>query len=237
MKLNPEKLFNILIKQFGDQNWWPIDFEYHKKNNSDPRFEIMAGVLLTQNTSWLNVEKSLLKLKIANLLDIKKILKIKIEDLQDEIRASGYFKQKAKRLTNLSLHIQEKYNGNLDVFFNRNLHTIRNELLSINGIGQETADSILLYAGNLPVFVVDKYTKRICERLAICEKISYEKIQNYFEHELSKKYSKDELSKVYNEFHALIVLFAKNHCRKKPICKTCIIKKNCKFKIHHDNKL
>lgn len=237
MTLKPDTLYKQLIKRFDNPNWWPIDIEYHKKNHTDPRFEIIVGSILTQNTAWSNVEKALLNLKLKNILDIKNISKIKIENLQNMIRSSGFYKQKTIRLKNLASYLQDKYNGNLDVFFNRELYTIRDELLSINGIGQETADSILLYAGNLPIFVVDKYTKSICERLAICENISYEKIQNYFEHELSKKYSKDELSKVYNEFHALIVIFAKNHCKKKPICKTCVIKKHCKFKIHHDNKL
>ena len=129
------------------------------------------------------------------------------------------------RLKNLASYLYEKYNGDLDYFFNRNLYTIRNELLSLNGIGPETADSILLYAGNKPIFVVDNYTKRICKRLDICENKSYDYIQKYFEKELSKKHSQHELSKVYNEFHALIVVFAKKYCKKNPNCENCIIKK------------
>ncbi len=145
------------------------------------------------------------------------------------IKPSGFFKQKTMRLKNLTSYLNEKYKGDLDIFFDRNLYTIRAELLSLNGIGPETADSILLYAGNKPIFVVDKYTKRICKRLDICKNISYNKIQKYFENDLSKNYSKEKLLNVYNEFHALIVIFAKNFCKKNPNCKNCIIKKNCKF--------
>jgi endonuclease-3 related protein len=237
MTLNPNNLYKILLNRFDNPNWWPIDIDYHKKNHTDPRFEIIVGTILTQNTSWSNVEKALLNLKLKKNLDIKNIPKIKNEKLQNMIKPSGFFKQKTIRLKKIALYINEKYNGNLDDFFNRNLYTIRDELLSINGIGEETADSILLYAGNLPIFVVDKYTKRICERLYICETISYKNIQEYFENELSKKYSQDKLSKVYNEFHALIVIFAKEYCKKNPKCKNCIIKKNCNFNLHHDSKL
>lgn len=229
MKLTPEKLFNILIKKFGNQNWWPIDLKYHLKNNTDPRFEIIVGALLTQNTAWLNVEKTLLELKKSNLLEVKKIKNLKIEDLQKRIKSTGFFKQKAKRLTNLSLYLQEKYNGDLDKFFDRDLNEIRDELLSLNGIGPETADSILLYAGNKPSFVVDSYTKRICNRIPIKTIISYNLIKKYFEKNLKRIYKKDEIVKVYKEYHALIVLLCKKFCKKKPKCEICIINKYCDF--------
>ncbi len=229
MSLNPEKLYNILIQEFGNQNWWPINLKYHITNNSDPRFEVIVGALLTQNTAWLNVEKSLLELKKANLLDVKKISNIKINDLQERVKSSGFFKQKAKRLTNLSLYLQEKYNGDLDKFFDRDLNEIRDELLSLNGIGPETADSILLYAGNKPSFVVDSYTKRICNRIPFKTIISYNLIKKYFEKYLKRIYKKDDILKVYKEYHALIVLLCKKFCKKKPKCEICIINKYCDF--------
>jgi len=102
---------------------------------------------------------------------------------------------------------------------------------SNSGIGKETADSIILYAGNLPIFVVDSYTKRICKRLSICKNNSYDEIQDYFQYELSKKYSKHELTKIYNELHALIVILAKNYCKKKPECKKCVINKSLNIRI------
>jgi endonuclease-3 related protein len=230
MNFNLEKLYNILIKKFGNQNWWPIDQEYHIKNNSDPRFEIIVGALLTQNTSWLNVEKSLLELKKANILDLKNILNIKIEDLESKIKSSGFFKQKAKRLKNLFLYLQEKYNGDFDIFFDRDLYIIRDELLSLEGIGSETADSILLYAGNKPSFVVDSYTKRICNRIPLITIISYDEIKKYFENNLKRIYQKDDLVKVYKEYHALIVLLCKKYCKKNPECDRCVINEYCNYK-------
>jgi endonuclease-3 related protein len=162
------------------------------------------------------------------MLDIKKISEINIKTLQKMVKPSGFFKQKAKRLKNLASYLQSNYNGNLDKFFDRNLQEIRNELLSLNGIGPETADSILLYAGNLQIFVVDAYTKRICKRIPIDVNISYEEIQDYFQTELAKTYKKNELTKIYNELHALIVILAKTYCKKKPDCDNCPIEKHCK---------
>jgi endonuclease-3 related protein len=229
MKINPNILYKILIKKFGNQNWWPINRNYHLKNKSDPRFEIIIGTILTQNTAWLNVEKSLLLLKKANILDLKKIINTNIEDFQEKIKSSGFYKQKAKRIKNLSHQLQEKYNGDLDNFFDRDLYIIRNELLSFEGIGLETADSILLYAGNKPTFVIDSYTKRICNRIPVKTIISYDSIKKYFENNLKKIYKKDDLIKVYKEYHALIVLLCKKYCKKKPECEKCIIKNICAF--------
>jgi len=230
MKLNPYSLYKTLLERFGDLDWWPIDRGYHEKNGSDPRFEIVVGAILTQNTAWSNVEKALANLKSKNILDIKKLVDIDIVNLQNMIKPSGFFNQKAKRLKNLALYLHNNYHDNLGTFFNRELYAIREELLSLSGIGTETADSILLYAGNLPIFVVDAYTKRICERLPLYTNISYNEIQYYFEEELSQIYSKEELTQVYNELHALIVILAKNHCKKKPECSTCPLKKHCMFK-------
>ena len=186
--LNPSNLFKILYSRFGNLNWWPIDKNYHKKNTSDPRFEIIIGTILTQNTNWSNVQKALENLKSKKLLDIKKISNFHVEDIQEIIRPAGFFKQKAKRLKNIAYYINLNYKNDLDYFFNRNLFEIRNELLSMDGIGPETADSILLYAGNFPIFVVDSYTKRICKRIPITNIFTYDNIQkwlSYVIHEFS----------------------------------------------------
>lgn len=225
----PYELYQQLIKQFGKQNWWPIDKEYHEKNKTDPRFEIIIGAILTQNTAWSNVEKALSNLKTKKIMDIKKISEIPIETIAELIRPSGYYNQKAVRLKNIAEHLKQKYEADLDQFFNRELQLIRQELLSLNGIGSETADSILLYAGSLPIFVVDAYTKRICQRIPLKTEISYDKIQEYFQKEISKKNSEEELTQIYNELHALIVVFAKKFCKKKPNCTQCIIQKHCNF--------
>jgi endonuclease-3 related protein len=209
-----------------------MDKNYHEKHGSDPRFEIMVGAILTQNTAWSNVEKALISLKSKNTLDIKKISEIDIKILQNMIKSSGFFNQKAKRLKSLALHLHGHYHDNLSYFFDRDVDNIREGLLSLNGIGPETADSILLYAGSLPVFVVDAYTKRICKRLPLETNVSYDEIRQYFERELGKKYSKEKLTQIYNELHALIVVLGKNYCKKKPECNKCPLKRYCEFKKH-----
>ena len=230
MKLTPQILYQTLLENFGKQNWWPIDKSYHEKNNSDPRFETIIGAILTQNTAWLNVEKALHNLKSENLMDIKKISDIDIKLLQKMIKPSGFFNQKAKRLKNIASYLHKNYQDDLDCFFSRNLYEIREELLSLYGIGPETADSILLYAGGMPIFVVDSYTKRICKRLPLDTNISYDEIQEYFERNICKEHSKKEIAQIYNELHALIVRLAKNYCKKKPECSQCPLQKNCMFK-------
>ncbi|UCH72119.1 MAG: endonuclease [Thermoplasmatales archaeon] len=235
MKLTPNILYEILLEEFGKANWWPIDKKYHKKNDSDPRFEIILGAILTQNTSWSNVEKALKNLKSKNMLSMKKILNVEITNLQSMIRPSGFFKQKANRIKILTSYIYNKYNGNLDYFFNGKIRNIREELLSLKGIGPETADSIMLYAGNLTIFVVDAYTKRICERLPLDTNISYNEIQEYFEIQLGKNYREKDLMKIYGELHALIVTLAKAYCKKKPNCIECPFKNTCAFKKNYFN--
>ena len=207
-----------------------MDKKYHEKNSTDPRFEVIVGAILTQNTAWSNVEKAHTNLKSKNMLDIKKIREIDIKSLQQMIKPSGFFNQKAERLKNISTYLHENYNDELNCFFKKDIYMLREELLSLNGIGPETADSILLYAGHMPIFVVDAYTKRLCKRLPLDTNISYDEIQQFFEKELSKKYSKQEIVQVYNELHARIVILAKNHCKKKPLCNNCPLVQHCMYK-------
>jgi endonuclease-3 related protein len=229
MSLDPNKIFIIFKKSFGPLNWWPIDLEYHKKNKSDPRYEIILGAILTQNTAWSNVEKALEKLKSQNKLKIDDILKTEIDTLKQLIKPSGFYNQKAERIITVSSYLHDKYRSNLDNFFKRDASIIRKELLSLKGIGPETADSILLYAGDKPIFVVDEYTKRLCKRLPLEVKINYSDIQKYFQDFLAKKYEEKKLSIVYNELHAQIVNIAKIYCKKKPNCTKCPLAKKCNF--------
>ena len=223
-------IYKVLISAFGPQNWWPIDKKYHRKYRSDPRFEVIVGAVLTQNTSWSNVEKALTNLKSHNILTIQKIASINIKKLKELIKPSGFFNQKALRIKNLSIYLYEYYDNNLNRFFKRDHHMVRKELLSLNGIGQETADSILLYAGNYPIFVVDAYTKRLCQRIPIIASNSYNHIQNYFQIRLRKIFPQKNLAHVYGEFHALIVTLGKSYCKKKPLCTNCPLKFYCTYK-------
>ena len=222
MAISPHNLYTLLLDHFGAQNWWPVDTEYHQKHGSDPRVEVMIGAILTQNTAWTNVEKALTNLKRHQALTLQNIVAMNEDTLKTLIQPSGFFNQKARRLKVFSSYVHDNYQANLETFFTRDLHEIRKELLSLNGIGPETADSILLYAGNHLVFVVDAYTKRICKRIPLGVKNNtYEEIQRFFEQKLQKTSSKKQLVCVYKELHALIVELAKNYCRKKPWCDTC----------------
>lgn len=228
MVIHTEKLYDRLLNHFGHQHWWPVDNIYHRTHHSDPRFEVIIGAILTQNTAWSNVEKALENLKQHDALTVEPIVHIDINILKTMIRPSGFFNQKALRLKTIASHFQGKYQENLFSFFSRDLPVIRNELLALNGIGPETADSILLYAGDKPVFVIDAYTRRISRRLPLpVQRDSYDELQRFFEQTLQKNYPVDHLVPVYKEFHALIVELAKNYCRTAPRCDRCPLKRLC----------
>ncbi|HAX61645.1 MAG TPA: endonuclease [Elusimicrobia bacterium] len=210
------KIYKKLLKYFGPQGWWPIGGIYKpaKKYFSEKeKFEIMVGAILTQNTAWNNVEKALSNLRSANLLNIKKISKINLRKLQSLIKPSGFYKQKAKRLKNFTNSIRP-------IGLIENLR--REYLLSLNGVGPETADSILLYGLGKPYFVIDAYTKRLINRLGIFDSQDYHEIQKFFEKNVPKDVE------IYKEYHALIVALAKNFCKKNPECKNCPIINCCK---------
>ena len=201
------KIYKILYKRFGPQHWWP----------GDTPFEVMVGAILTQNTAWKNVEKAINNLKKRNLLSPNGIYNISIEETAEIIRPSGFFNIKAKRLKSFISFFMEKYGGDIEKMKIDN--DMREKLLSISGIGKETADSILLYALNIPVFVIDAYTKRVFARHNIIkEDASYDEIQSIFMDALPKDVQ------IYNEYHALIVRLAKEYCRKKPLCDNCPLK-------------
>ncbi|MFC1884570.1 endonuclease III domain-containing protein [Thermodesulfobacteriota bacterium] len=200
------EMFERLQLYFGSLNWWPADTE----------LEVMVGAVLTQNTNWNNVKKAIDNLKKRKILSLDGLLSVSMEDLAREIRPAGYYNIKSARLKNLVNYLGENFQGDLSLVSNKGTETLREELLSVKGIGPETADSILLYAFGRPVFVVDAYTHRILNRHCIFEEeTSYHELQDFFQSHLPEEVP------LYNEFHALIVMAGKNFCRKTPICDKC----------------
>jgi endonuclease-3 related protein len=200
-------IYRALLKAYGAQHWWP----------AKTPFEVMVGAVLTQNTAWPNVEKALANLKYRRILTPAGLDRVSESRLAAFIRPSGYYNVKAKRLKNLVGFIRDRYSGSLRKLFSRDPDELRRGLLSVNGIGPETADSILLYAANLTFFVVDAYTKRVFSRHAFIDpEADYDEVQYLVMDNLPAS------SRLYNEFHALIVRVGKEHCRKKiPLCKSC----------------
>jgi endonuclease-3 related protein len=229
MAASAKNLYEILLDTFGHQDWWPVDRKYHQRQHSDPRFEIIIGAILTQNTAWTNVVKALKNLKEQNIFTIPAMIHVEEKNLKTMIQPSGFFNQKAQRLKFFALYLEKKYDGELQRFFSRDTSEIRNELLSLPGIGPETADSILLYAGNHPVFVVDAYTKRICLRVPLpVLSDSYRDIQQFFENGFSSTIPEKERIPAYKEFHAFLVELAKQYCwKKKPNCNACPLNHLC----------
>lgn len=205
------QVFKLLLASYGKQNWWPVDREYHRKEGSDPREEIVIGAVLTQNTSWRNVEKALQNLKRVKALSFKRIIDIPPEALQELIRPAGYYRQKAVYLKGVAFRLYP---------VSKVEKVSREELLEIKGIGRETADTILLYAGNRPYFVIDAYTKRIVKRVFGIEG-DYEGLREFFEENLP------EDIELYKEFHALLDEHAKRFCKKIPQCEGCILTQLC----------
>jgi endonuclease-3 related protein len=207
-------IYRCLLKKYGPQHWWP----------AESRFEMMAGAVLTQSAAWTNVEKAISRLKAADLLSPEAILEADEYYLAEAIRSSGYFNVKARKLKALSAWLQASYSGQADKLPYSDGTTLRKELLGVWGVGEETADSILLYACGKPVFVIDAYTRRIFSRLGLAEKeAGYDRLQGLFTSNLAAD------AALYNEYHALIVRHAKEHCRVKPVCKGCVLKAVCKF--------
>ncbi|MEW6145134.1 MAG: endonuclease III domain-containing protein [Thermodesulfobacteriota bacterium] len=202
-----KKFYEELHRKFGPQGWWP----------GESALECILGAILTQNTSWKNVEKAIGNLKRENLISVEDLSLIKTDQLAGLIRPSGYYNQKAVKIKNFVSMLVNEFSGSLDKMFAVDKSILREKLLSIKGIGPETADSILLYAGAIPVFVVDAYTWRVLTRHGIVPvETSYDEIQELFTDSLEKD------AGVFNEYHALLVKLGKEHCRKRePLCAGC----------------
>lgn len=226
--------FQTLYRAWGPQHWWP---------GKSP-FEVIVGTYLTQNTTWTNVEHALANLRGARLLTVSGIRRVPLRQLEKLIRSAGYFRQKSQRLKTFIKFLDERHGGSLTRMFTQPTAKLREELLSLNGIGPETADSILLYAGNHPVFVVDAYTRRIVERHRLASPLAtYDEIRELFEKALlpagwprfasgfsranpgtppaschppsrMSTAAREPMVQVFNEMHGLIVGVGKNFCKK-----------------------
>lgn len=211
--MNAEKLmeiYQLLYERYGRQHWWP----------GHSRFEIIVGAILTQNTNWGNVEKAITNLKEAKSLTAEKLYDMDISLLAEMIRPAGYYNIKAARLKNFLEWLFKEHDGDLNRLEDTDPETLRRELLQIKGVGPETADSIVLYAFDKPVFVVDAYTCRIMGRHGLIEAgADYEQVRDFFQCYL------DRSVKLFNEYHALLVRLGKEHCRPKAKCDGCPLEK------------
>lgn len=204
--------YELLLKHYGRQEWWP----------ADDNFEVMVGAILTQNTAWSNVEKAILNLKQYKMCNSDGLSKIDQKYLAQLIRPSGYFNQKAERLKLFARWYQQQ--GGYDPLNKLSLPQLRSLLLGLKGIGEETADDMVLYAFNRPSFVIDSYTRRIFSRLGLCTGTeTYHQLQQQFHQQLSHDVEK------YKQYHALIVSHAKRHCLKKPCCEACPLALHCEY--------
>jgi endonuclease-3 related protein len=208
-------IFTRLLDRYGPRHWWP----------AESPFEVCVGAILTQNTNWGNVEKAIANLKTADCLTATGIATLTPQELAALIRPAGYFNVKARRLLAFCDALLAETQGDLDRLFAKDWQQLRHWLLAVNGIGPETADSILLYAGNRPSFVVDAYTRRIFSRLGLIdETIAYEPLRSFCMQQLP------EDPALFNEFHALIVEHGKQHCRPRPRCADCCLSTGCAYR-------
>jgi endonuclease-3 related protein len=231
------EIYQLLFDRFGPQHWWP----------GETQFEIITGAILTQNTSWSNVEKSIANLKSANLLTPEKLYRLDTSELAELIRPAGYYNIKAKRLKSFLNWLFQNYDGRLENLEGLDTEQLRAELLAIKGIGRETADSILLYAFDRPIFVVDAYTARVAVRHGlISADADYEQLRELFQSNLphaptlcfacprvsrresgqrAKRSSGVQKPQLFNEFHALLVRLGKDFCRPNADCPGCPLEK------------
>jgi endonuclease-3 related protein len=206
------RIFDLLEAAYGPQYWWP----------GDTAFEVIVGAVLTQNTAWRNVAQAISNLREAGLLDLEALLQAESERVKALLAPAGYYNVKYDRLLNL-LRFLDGHGADLQAFRRVPLEELRSGLLGVKGIGLETADSILLYAFQRPVFVVDAYTRRLFSRLgqAWMQKASYDEVQTVFMELLPRDRG------LYNEYHALIVVHSKDVCKKKPLCEVCCLRSIC----------
>lgn len=209
------EIYGRLFAAYGPQHWWPAD---------EP-FEVIVGAILTQSTAWSNVEKAIASLKMADALSPSALHRVPAEELARLIRPSGYYNAKAGKLKAFVERLLDDYDGDPGKLFALDTVTLRRELLSIHGVGEETADSIILYAARRPVFVIDAYTRRILNRLGISPpNQTYGAYQQLFTENLPP----DEA--LFNEYHALLVRHGKDVCRKAPRCDDCCLNPLCRHK-------
>lgn len=206
-------MYERLGKRFKVDNWWPAESE----------FEIMVGAILTQRTTWGNVEEAIANMKTHNVLSVDSLVALDNDSLEEMIVPAGFYRQKASRIKGLAKYIKVHYESDPVVMLSKPIDEARRELLSIKGIGEETADSILLFAGHRPKFVAASYVSRIFKRTGILDSEDYGEIQRYVESIVPPK------SEIYGKFYARLVQLAKTHCRPRPICRGCPLEHECTF--------
>ncbi len=207
-------IYQRLLDCFGPQHWWPAE---------EP-FEVIVGAILTQSAAWGNVEKAIANLQGAGALSPQALRKLPKAKLAELVYPCGYYNAKALKLKAFALWLGNHYKDDLDRLFALDAGELRHELLSVHGIGPETADSIILYAAEKPVFVIDAYTRRIISRLGLApEKDSYAAYQALFMDNLSRD------TQMFNEYHALLVCLGKNVCRRQPLCGDCCLNDICRL--------
>jgi endonuclease III related protein len=200
------EIFETLLSAFGPRHWWP----------GDSPLEVMVGAILTQNTSWRNVEKAIGNMKERGVLDMARLAQIDESELAEIIRPAGFYNVKSRRLKAFIADFSRRFDGAVEGAATMSTPALRDYLLSINGIGPETADSILLYALDRPIFVVDAYTRRLLGNHHLYEgSHDYHEVQRFFMDNLA------EDTYIFNEFHALIVRLCQQHCKTKPVCAAC----------------
>lgn len=199
--------YAALRRRLGPQKWWP----------AETQFEVIVGAILTQNTTWKNVEQAIENLRREGLLDPARLARVRIQRIERLVRPSGYYRQKARKLKAFLRFLESEFGGSLDRMFRAPTAELRKKLLAVHGIGPETADAILLYAGNHPVFVIDAYTRRVLARHALADtRVSYDDVQALFHLHLPRK------AALFNQYHALLVETGKRWCRaREALCAEC----------------
>jgi len=208
------EIYDRLLRVYGSQYWWP----------AETKLEVVVGAILTQSTAWSNTLKAMANLKDAELLNTEAMGRIPERKLATLIRPAGYYNAKAKKLKAFISHLKEKYGGRLEPLLKEAMSRMRQELLSIYGIGDETADSIILYAAEKPIFVVDSYTRRLFSRMNLIDnRAKYGELQELFMENLPRE------TQFFKEYHALIVRHCKERCSTKPICDACPLLGLCSY--------
>ncbi|MBM3925628.1 MAG: endonuclease [SAR202 cluster bacterium] len=213
MKTSLVDVYERLYSAYGPQHWWP----------GESAFEVVIGAILTQSAAWVNVEKALANLKSAGVMSAEGLRDVPEARLAELLRPSGYFNMKARKVKAFIDHLWSRYDGDLEGLLSQEAESLREELLGIWGIGEETADDIVLYAASKPVFVIDAYTRRVFERLGLGGGVrSYGEWQALFHSSLPRN------AALFNEYHALVVKHGKDVCRKAPRCEGCCLREVCK---------
>ncbi len=211
-----QNIYHQLLDSYGPQHWWPAD---------EP-FEVMIGAILTQAAAWVNVERAITNLKAAKALSPKALRRFSLPEIATLLRPCGYYNAKARKLKSLAHWLGEYYEDDLSELLANSTDQLRQQLLSVYGIGEETADSIILYAANKPIFVVDAYTRRIINRIGLApDSNNYTAYQSLFMDNLPAD------AGLFNEYHALLVCLGKDVCRNRPLCQRCCLQNICHFSI------